>query len=140
MPEPWSPNYEAFKAEFEKYPVSENTILVGHSCGCAFLVRWLGDTKKRIDTLVLVAPWKIPKQGDPGRAAFYEYQIDETIKSRVRNVIMFTSDTEEDDGKKSLEIFHTALGGRIVNLPNKGHYIGRDMGNNEFPELISVIV
>jgi len=60
MPEPWEPKYELFKKEFEKYNVNENTILIGHSCGCAFLVRWLGETKQRINKLILVAPWKIP--------------------------------------------------------------------------------
>ena len=81
MPNPWQPVYEDFKKEFEKYPVSEDTILVSHSCGCAFLVRWLGDSKQKIDKLVLVAPWKIPDKDDDFREAFYEYPIDETIKS-----------------------------------------------------------
>ena len=45
MPEPWAPNYEAFKKKFETLDVLENTVLVGHSCGCAFLVRWLGESK-----------------------------------------------------------------------------------------------
>ncbi|MFZ5391002.1 MAG: hypothetical protein ACOZAJ_01880 [Patescibacteria group bacterium] len=36
MPEPWAPDYDKFKQEFEKYQVNENTILIGHSCGCAF--------------------------------------------------------------------------------------------------------
>ena len=36
MPEPWKPDYEKFKKEFGKYKVSKNTILIGHSCGCAF--------------------------------------------------------------------------------------------------------
>ena len=140
MPDPWSPKYENFKREFEKYPVSEETILIGHSCGCAFLVRWLGESKQKIHTLVLVAPWKVPRAGDLGRKAFYEYAIDETIKSRVRRVVMFTSDTENDDGKKSLEIYHAALGGEITSIPNKGHYINSHMGTLEFPELLNVIV
>lgn len=63
MPDPWAPEYEKFKQAFEKNPVSEHTILVGHSCGCAFLVRWLGESKQKIDTLILVAPWKVPKAG-----------------------------------------------------------------------------
>jgi predicted alpha/beta hydrolase family esterase len=36
MPEPWRLSYEAFKKEFEKYKVTANTMLIGHSCGCAF--------------------------------------------------------------------------------------------------------
>ena len=67
-------------------------------------------------------------------------QIDETIKSRVRRTVMFTSDTEHDDGKKSLEIYHAALGGEITSIPNKGHYISSHMGTQEFPELLNVIV
>jgi predicted alpha/beta hydrolase family esterase len=140
MPDPWAPNYERFKEAFERHPVSEGTVLIGHSCGCAFLVRWLGETQQKIDALILVAPWKVPRPGDPGRKAYYEFEIDETIRSRVRRVIMFTSDTEHDDGKKSLEIYHAALGGEIVSIPNMGHYISAHMPTLEFPELLNAIV
>lgn len=37
MPTPWNPDYEKFKKEFEKCKITENTILIGHSCGCAFV-------------------------------------------------------------------------------------------------------
>lgn len=140
MPHPWAPEYARYKREFEKYPVSEQTILIGHSCGCAFLVRWLGDTRQEIDTLVLVAPWKIPRAGCPYRKAFYEFPIDTTIALRVRRIIMFTSDTEMEDGKRSLALYRAALGGEIVDLPNRGHYTSADMGTCEFPELIAKLV
>ncbi len=119
MPSPWQPDYEKFKKAFEKHGVDENTILVGHSCGCAFLARWLGETKKRIFKLIFVAPWKIPDKGDKFREKFYIYPIDKTIKDRVKEIVMFTADDEEDDGKESLKIFHKALGGKIIEL--KGH-------------------
>jgi predicted alpha/beta hydrolase family esterase len=62
------------KKEFEKYNVTKNTILIGHSCGCAFLVRWLGETKQKVNKLILVAPWKIPdkKEEDIIRWAIWE--------------------------------------------------------------------
>ncbi len=140
MPEPWSPSYEKFKEEFEKYPIDENTVLVGHSCGCAFLVRWLGETKRKIFKLILVAPWKIPDENDEARKKFYIYDIDKSIKDRVKEIIMFTSNDEEDEGKESLKIFHNNLGGEIIYLENHGHYTMNDMGTEEFPELISKIV
>jgi len=139
MPSPWSPDYEKFKNEFEKYDVGENTILVGHSCGCAFLVRWLGETKRKVAKLILVAPWKIPDEDDAARKAFYTYPIDEAIKDRVQEIILFTADNEEEDGKKSLKIFHEVLGGKIINLPKHGHYCLEDMGTEEFPELLEII-
>lgn len=140
MPSPWEPDYEKFKKEFEKCEVGENTILIGHSCGCAFLVRWLGETKKKIFKLILVAPWKIPDKDDEFRKRFYEYPIDETIKSRIKEIIMFTADDEEGDGKKSLKIFHQALGGKVIELKGRGHYTMGDMGMEKFPELLEVIL
>ena len=142
MPAPWSPVYEDFKKEFEKYSVSENTILIGHSCGCAFLVRWLGESKKKINKLILVAPWKIADvdQENTFRPAFYNYPIDETIKSRVKEIVMFTADDEKENGKKSLQLFHDALGGKIIELKGRGHYVLGHMGTEEFPELLEEII
>lgn len=140
MPEPWAPDYEKFKKEFEKYEVSESTILIGHSCGCAFLVRWLGETKQKIKKLILVAPWKIPDAGDKFREAFYVYPISETIKEGVKEITMFTADDEEEDGKKSLQIFHEALDGKIIELKGKGHYTMGDTGTEAFPELLEAVL
>lgn len=140
MPAPWHPNYEAFKKEFEKYIVTNNTILIGHSCGCAFLVRWLGEIKQRIYKLILVAPWKINDKHDKWRKLFYGYPIDKTIKERVKDIIMFTADNEMEDGKKSLSIFHKALGGEIKELKGMGHFCFEDMGTDEFPQLLEEVI
>lgn len=47
---------------------------------------------------------------------------------------------EDEAGKKSLEIFHRALGGKIIELKNHGHYTLNDMGTEQFPELLKVIL
>jgi len=142
MPESWEPDYKKFKEEFEKYGVDENSVLIGHSCGCTFLVRWLGETKRKIDKLILVAPWKINEEDEVkmARKDFYLFSIDKTIKDRVNDIVMFTADDEEEDGKKGLKMYHEALGGKIISLKGHGHYTMGDMGTIEFPELIEVIV
>jgi len=141
MPTPWQPDYQKFKNEFEKYPVDESTILIGHSCGTAFLVRWLGQSKRKIDKLILVAPWKIPEPERKGTDLdFYNYPIDATIKDRVNRIIMFTADDERENGKKSLIIYQEALGGQVIELPGHGHYILKDMKTEEFPELLEVVL
>lgn len=139
MPNPWEPVYEDFKAEFEKYPVNENTILIGHSCGCSFLVRWLGETKTKVDKLILVAPWKIREGSLKFEMEFYHFLIDPTIGERVNQIVIFTSNNEKADGKKGAQMFGDALGGEIIELPNHGHYTQKDMGIVEFPELIEII-
>ncbi|MEK6872728.1 MAG: class I tRNA ligase family protein [Nanoarchaeota archaeon] len=145
MPNPWMPDYNAWKKEFEKSIINEDTILIGHSCGSAFLVRWLGDTKRHINKLILVAPWKIAdgsakKEFYEVKKLFYDYEIDKTIKSRVKRILMFTADNEEEGGKKSLKIFQEALGGNIVELKGRGHYTMEEMGTDKFPELLKEIV
>lgn len=140
MPEPWYPDYEKFKKEFEKSPVDEETVLIGTSGGGSFLVRWLSETKKKVKKLILVAPWKISAGGDKIREKFYNYPINPEIKKNVKEIVIFTSDNEKPDGKKSAKIFHDALGGKLIELKNHGHYLLKDMGTEEFPELIKVVL
>lgn len=140
MPEPWKPNYQKFKEEFEKLKITKDSVLIGHSCGCAFLVRWLGETNQKIKKLILVAPWKIPDGPSQEKIDFYTHPINKLIKNNVKEIIIFTSNNEEEDGKKSVEIFHKALGGKIIELKGRGHYLERDMGTTEFPELINTIL
>ena len=140
MPTPWDPQYDNFKKIFEQFNVDENTILIGHSCGSAFLVRWLGENPVKISKLILVAPWKIVTEEKEYREKFYVYTIDKTIIDRTNEIIMFTSDNEDEGGKESLKIFHDALGGEIIDLKSHGHYTMGDMGTEEFPELIDRII
>lgn len=142
MPEPWKPVYENFKRAFEKHKIDKNTILIGHSCGCAFLVRYLGETKREIAKLILVAPWKVfdTKDADPFRRTFYTFKIDETIKKRITKIVMFTANDEHPFGKESLKLYHNALGGEIIELKDRGHYTFSDMKTEEFPELLSEIL
>jgi hypothetical protein len=56
----------------------------------------------------LVAPWKFADHDD--HAEFYDYEIDTTIADRVQDIVMFTADDEDDQGKQSLTIFQQALG------------------------------
>ena len=104
MPEPWKPDYSRWKNEFDKLDINNESVLVGHSCGCAFLVRWLGDTDKKVNKLILVAPWKFAEKEN--EKDFYEHEISENVKKNVEKTIIFTSDNEEEDGKRSVKIFH----------------------------------
>ena len=138
MPEPWKAEYQKWKNEFDKLDINENSILIGHSCGCSFLVKWLGETKQKVKKLILVAPWKIAGSGGAEKG-FYDYKINDSIKSMVNEIIIFTSNNEELDGKKSAKIFGDALNSEIIELKNKGHFTLNDMGSEEFPELLEKI-
>ena len=138
----WAPDYDKWKKEFEKYKITKKTILIGHSCGCAFLVRWLGDTKSAAEKLILVAPSKISsaKGNVEAKARLYDYKIDRKIRSKVKKIVIFASDDDTANIKKSVGIYSKALGAKVIWLHGKGHFVLSDMGTPEFPELLREVL
>jgi predicted alpha/beta hydrolase family esterase len=142
MPNPVEPLYSAWKEEFEKLPVNENTILVGHSAGGAFLPRWLGETQQKVRKLILVAPGK--NIGDYPNAEhnreLYDFQIDQGIKDRVEKIVIFTSPEEPSHRQKNVATYRELLDAKVISIPGKGHFVYNDMGTNKFPELLKEIL
>jgi predicted alpha/beta hydrolase family esterase len=138
MPEPWKPSYEAWKQEIEKINVDENSILIGHSCGTAFWVRWLGETKKSVKALIMVAPWK--EAPNENKKSFYDFEIDANIREKVKQIYIFTSNNEYKSGKESAQLYAEKIGARVIELKDHGHYTFGDMGTAQFPELLNLIL
>lgn len=135
MPTPWKPRYEEWKTEFEKYWVSKNTLLIGHSCGAAFLVRWLLDTGKKVKKLILVAPAKVAENKSDWRADFYNFELPPGASQIAKEIVIFISN-DFPHHLKSFQIYKKALNPRVIQLKNKGHFLIFTMGTNEFPELL----
>jgi len=138
MPEPWNPTYESWKKEFEKLKIDTKSILIGHSAGTTFLVRWLGETKKKIKKLILVASWKEPWLDTKENKEFCKFKIDEDIKELVEEIIIFTSDYSEE--KKRAIFFDRSLSSKLIELKGRGHFIENHMKTKEFPELLDEIL
>lgn len=139
MPTPWNPKYEEWKKEFQKYPVTNKTVLVGHSCGAAFLVRWLLETNKRVKKLILVAPAKIPEIEADTRKDLYNFELPSNAAGIAKEIVMFISNDFEHH-LKSFEIYKKSLKPRIIKLENKGHFLIFTMGTNKFPELLKEVL
>ncbi len=139
LPKAWLPKYLDWKREFETNPVTENTFLVGHSCGAAFLVRWLLETGKKVKKLILVAPAKVPQTGDDSRKDLYNFELPEKVPHLADEVVLFTSN-DFPHHLKSLELYKKALHPRVVQLENKGHFLFFQMNTNEFPELLEEVL
>jgi uncharacterized protein len=139
MPEPWEPDYEKWKKVFEELGVNENTILIGHSCGTVFLVRWLGETKTKIKTLVLVAPRKYSDSAGP-LEELYKYEINPEVKNVAEKIVIFVSDNEDEIGKEAAKEFEEILGGKLIELKGRGHFTYKDMETEKFPELLEEVL
>lgn len=140
MPAAWEPKYTEWKSEFEKNLVTENTVLVGHSCGAAFLVRWLLEAKqKKVKKLILVAPAKVPENDTDKRKDLYEFNLPSEVPDLADEVVLFISN-DFPHHLKSFEMYKTALNPRITKLEDKGHFLIFTMGTNEFPELLEEVL
>jgi len=139
MPISWQPQYLEWKREFEKYPVTENTLLIGHSCGGAFLVRWLLETDRKVKKLILVAPAKIPETQTDTRKDLYNFDLPED-GSRIANEIVIFISNDFPHHMKSFPMYKDSLHPRIIQLENKGHFLFFQMNTKEFPELLNEIL
>lgn len=140
MPNPWQSKYDEYKKVMDSLPVSEDSVLVGHSRGVAFLLRWLGDTKQKVDKLIMVAPNLRTESQDVELQKFYDFEIDRDLMNQVAERIVFTSENDDLENMESAQLLMKLLDCKVVNLPKHGHFTTQEMGTDDFPELIKEII
>ena len=143
MPTPWHPVYEDWKKELERFELDESTILIGHSYGGGFLVRYLSENNIKVDKVYLVAPYMgvdgdEVKDQDP---TFFNFQIDQNLVRKTNGVIVFESSNDMPEIKTSRQILEQNISDlKFIDLENKGHFTIGTMGKVEFPELFNEII
>ncbi|MFA5109472.1 MAG: alpha/beta fold hydrolase [Patescibacteria group bacterium] len=139
MPEAYRPDYEKWSREFIRLEVNENTVLVGHSCGGGFLLRWLSENKIKIKKLILVAPWLDPRRDKT--ISFFDFEIDQNIKERIGEIHLLVSKDDEADILESVAIIKNSIADITYHeFINHGHFCFNDMKTDKFPELLSYIL
>lgn len=139
IPDAYKPDYEKWKKEFERFNVNEESILVGHSCGGGFLLRWLTENKRQIDKLILVAPWLDPERSKT--TDFFEFEIDSELKNRIKEIHLFISEDDDEDIHTSVNSIINALPDiEIHKFKDKGHFTFESMKTEKFPELLETII
>ncbi len=134
MPVSYNPVYEDWKTEFEKYKVDENTILVGHSCGGGFLVRWLSENKVKVGKVVLVEPWiDVEKELQTG---MFDFEIDKDFPQRTEKTTIFYGEDCEPELKLSIDkLKDTLVGVDIKVLPGVREHFCKPTFPEILPEL-----
>ena len=142
MPQPYEPSYTKWCEVFEQFKISDETTLVGHSCGGGFLLRYLSEhpaiTPKRV---ILVAPWLDPEPHELEEGNdFFHFEIDPTLTSRTDLHIMYSTD-DYPPCVKSAEIIKNALPHITIHeFQSNGHFTEPDLGTKAFPELLEEIL
>ena len=139
MPTDWSPDYNEWKRIIEGFNVDENTILVGTSAGAAFILKWLSETGKRVDRVILNAPAYIIEDENIRIRSFVDFELSESLKNQINDLTIFLSN-DRDYIIKSAELIAKELGGKIIRLNNRGHFCIWDNSKNvQFLELLELI-
>lgn len=139
MPAPYEPVYEKWCSTFEKFSIDENTMLVGHSIGAGFVVRWLSENKVRVGRVALVAPWLDPTHELKGW--FSDFEIDKDLAERTGGVTIFVSPDDDQEILASVEkIKSVLLGAALQEFSDHGHFTFGDMGQCDFPELLQALL
>jgi hypothetical protein len=142
-PFPFRPRYDDWKKEFERFDIAPDTILVGHSCGGGFLVRYLSEHKDlQVGKVVLVAPWINPDNNPASDTAdFFEFEIDPEFPARTKGVTVFISSDDDPGVVKTVNILKEKVTGlSLREYTDKGHFCLENLRTVEFPELLAELV
>lgn len=139
FPKPYEPDYEAYRDEFEQYEIDTNGVVIAHSAGSEFILRWLSERRDMaLKQLILVAPWT-----DTGNkyGNFSKYSLDTNLAKRVGRVTILNSlDDSQPIQDNALRLREAIQPSKYVQFENHGHFmLGNNMQDTTFPELLEEI-
>lgn len=141
VPKSYDRNWKVWTKEVERFEITPETILVGHSTGGGYFIKYLSiHPKLRVGKVVLVAPWLDPYH-DKTKNFFDDFEIDPHFPERTKGVIVFGSDNDQDSVQKTIEIVRSKIKGlNYVEFHNYGHFCYDDLKTDKFPELLQVVL
>lgn len=139
MPEPYEPNYEKWRSVFEQFKIDQETMLIGHSCGAGFLVRWLSENKVKVGKVALVAPWLNPDH--EYETKMFDFEIDPSLAERTDGVTVFISSDDSQSILNSVDTIKSTIQDIVVKeFTDQGHFTFGTMKTDVFPELRDALI
>lgn len=138
VPNSWKPKYSDWEGTVKQFEINPNTILVGHSCGGSFWIRWLSENKTaHVGKVILVAPSLGLNWND---RSFFDYEIDPELASRTKGIVIFGSDNDNAAVIEGISQYRFKIKNtKYREFPGYAHFAGSPV-KQEFPELLSEIL
>lgn len=133
MPHPFDPVFSEYCEVFNQMKIDSQTVLVGHSSGAGFLLRYFSEHLDLTPAkIILVAPWIDPER--EFNKGFFDFEIDKNLVERTGlHIFMSSDDTEQ---LSSFKIVKEKLPNAIYHeFTDRGHFL-----TSELPELLEVIL
>lgn len=142
MPTPWSPKYSEWKKEFEKIKLNESSVLIGHSAGGAFLVRYLDETNQKIKKLILVSPGKTGLQSRDNMLDLYGNKTHERVKELVsEKIVIYTAEDDYEPRIRGAREYGKEFNTKVTKFKKGyGHFTSQTLAGKEFPKLLNEIL
>ena len=135
MPTPYDPDYNSWKAMFERFTLDPDTILIGHSLGGGFLIRYLSENDVHVGKVVLVAPWIDPQSSI--KNGMFDFVIQSELVAKTKGLTIFNSTDDNKEIQDSVETIKTKVKNiKLVEFTDKGHFCHKHLGTDAFPELL----
>jgi uncharacterized protein len=137
MPSKYEADYKAWKIWFERhfsFITNKNFILIGHSLGGTFLLKYLSENKfpKKIKQLHLVAPATIDKD-----LRSFKFDVNKIYKipNFCEDIYLWHSKDDKEVSLENSEVVKKIIpSAYLCVFKDRGHFIGKS-----FPEIIKVI-
>lgn len=132
----YDPKWSIWVKEVERFEIRPDTILVGHSCGGGFWVRYLSEHPElKVGKVILVAPWiNLNHEEDSN---FFNFKINPDIVKQADEFSVFASDNDSENVKASVEHLRKRLKeAKFIDFHNYGHFCYEDLGTDKLPELL----
>lgn len=145
----FQPDYKLWSETFNRYEVTDDTMLIGHSCGGGFLMQWLSEHKEvSVGHVLLVAPAFGDTLTPDARYevemlnGFGEFELDEAIPDRTKSLTLLYSDNDSvrvDATVEAITSKYPQIDKRL--FEDYGHFVrmGNDQIRTEFTELLEII-
>lgn len=138
MPHPHRPDYKEWLAIAERFVPDDKTLIVAHSCGAGFVLRWLSEKHRSIKQLVLVAPW-LDTKGKRGN--FLDFVPSSSIQEKVENLSLVYSPADTVLGSaESINVLKkTFPNAHFYPLPEGDHFSKDELGTHQFSQLMEIL-
>jgi uncharacterized protein len=139
LPEPYAPDYEKWTEIFDQWKIDQDTMLIGHSCGAGFLVRWLSESKRKVGKVALVAPWLDPSK--KLHTGFFAFNIDPGMVERADKFAIFYAKNDSEEIHKSINLLREKIStASFIELEAGGHFVFEHMKKQQFPQLADFLL
>lgn len=142
-------NYNSWKIVLDSYKnndmINDETVLIGHSTGCSFVIKYILDNHIKVSKIVLVSGFNNFFAEDPcdlhNKVNATFYVSDDSLKeinNYIDEVICIYGDNDPYIPQAVLHNFSKMLNAKEIVIPNGGH-LNTKAGYNSFDELLRYI-